>query len=69
MAIEKASKEKVEKVVNPPQKPVTRKAFSLGERIPDLWNRAVIRPKRKQPRMLMVKVARGQSRGLFLKKA
>ena len=55
----KDSKEKVENVVNPPQKPTMRAALSLGSVMPDLLIRPSMIPKRKHPIIFMVKVARG----------
>lgn len=54
------SKENVEKVVNPPQKPVIKKAFNRVDIIPDFIKYPVNKPNRKHPITLMVKVARGK---------
>lgn len=53
------SKEKVEKVVNPPQKPTIKKAFILASMIPVLFIIPLIIPNKKHPKILIVKVANG----------
>ena len=55
----KVSNEKVEKVVKPPQKPTIRSAFNLGGIAPVLPNSPKSNPNKKQPKILMVKVASG----------
>ena len=57
---EKDSKEKVEKVVNPPQNPTTKRALSFGEKFPVLLKIPINNPKMKHPRILIVKVAKGK---------
>lgn len=54
------SYEKVENVVNPPQKPVINNALSLGDNIPDRLKSPVINPNKKQPKIFIVNVAKGK---------
>lgn len=54
------SKEKVENVVKPPQKPTINKAFNLGGITPDLFKNPYNIPKIRHPKILIVKVAKGQ---------
>lgn len=68
------SKENVENVVKPPQKPTIKKAFNRGLTIPCLAKYPDNRPKRKHPVMLMIKVAKGKgvlksnAHNLFIRK-
>lgn len=59
----KVSKEKVEKVVKPPQNPTIKREFSFGDIIPFLFNHPDNNPKIKHPKIFIVKVAKGN--GVF----
>lgn len=54
------SNENVEKVVKPPQKPTINKAFNLGFISPALFRAPISTPNNKQPKTLIVKVAKGK---------
>ena len=59
MPREKASKEKVEKVVKPPQNPTIRRELSWGETMPAFCMEPEINPNKRHPAILIVNVARG----------
>ena len=67
-AKEKASAEKVENVVKPPQNPTISKAFNLGVRSPCLDKSPVISPKIRQPNIFTVKVAAGKGAFQYTRK-
>lgn len=56
----KDSKEKEEKVVNPPQNPTIKREYNLGDTTPFLFNKPKSIPKIRHPTMFTLKVAKGK---------